>query len=71
MFVGVICENFIISNEIIIGLYVKKMYDICFNVIEFYNVMIFDDGIYMRYCGSLFFFFFLCKIEYIICEFKI
>lgn len=58
MFDGVICENFILSNEIIIGLYIKKMYDICFNVIEFYNVMIFDDGIYMRYCGSLFFFFF-------------
>lgn len=71
MFDGVTCENSTTSNEIITGLHVKKMYDICPNATELHNVTTSDDGIYMRYCGSSLFSLFLCKIEYIICEFKI
>lgn len=50
------------SNEINIDLYVKEMYDMCFNVIYFYNVMMFEEGIYLKYCGKFFLIFFLFKI---------
>lgn len=52
MFEGVICGILNISNMIYKDLFVEEMNDICFSVIEFYNVLIFGDGMYIRYCGN-------------------
>lgn len=57
MFEGVTCGNSITSNEIITGLHVKKMYDICPSATELHNVTTSEDEDYMRYCGSSLFVF--------------